>query len=205
MTRPFDQAFWDARYSSAETLWSGNPNHPLVVETAGLVPGFALDVGAGEGADAIWLAEHGWRVTAVDISPVALERAAAHAAGAGAEVADRITWLQCDLADWEPAADRYDLVSAHYFHMPTDPRRLLFDRLASAVVRGGTLLIVGHDRFEGSEMPEEYFFSSDEVAAQLPPERWAVITNAVVERPPTGGHSGEAHHLDIVMRAQRRA
>lgn len=73
----FTAAFWDERYRSAHSLWSGNPNRHLVAEAADLTPGAALDAGAGEGADAIWLAGRGWQVTAVDISGVALGRAAA--------------------------------------------------------------------------------------------------------------------------------
>ena len=76
-TTVFDKKFWDERYSSASSIWSGNPNPQLVAEVAGLAPGRALDIGAGEGADALWLAQQGWTVTAVDISTVALERAAA--------------------------------------------------------------------------------------------------------------------------------
>jgi 2-polyprenyl-3-methyl-5-hydroxy-6-metoxy-1,4-benzoquinol methylase len=79
MPEQFDQAFWDERYRSHDALWSGNPNDHLINETDGLTPGPALDVGCGEGADAVWLAERGWRVTAVDLSTVALERGAAHA------------------------------------------------------------------------------------------------------------------------------
>lgn len=78
MPEQFDQAFWDERYRSHATLWSGNPNGHLISETDGLTPGAALDVGSGEGADAIWLAERGWRVTAVDLSTVALQRVTIH-------------------------------------------------------------------------------------------------------------------------------
>ena len=84
MSEQFDQAFWDSLYEARPEIWSGNPNHGLVVEVDTLVPGLALDVGAGEGADAIWLAGRGWRVTAVDISAVALARAASRARRAGA-------------------------------------------------------------------------------------------------------------------------
>ncbi|HZZ52771.1 MAG TPA: class I SAM-dependent methyltransferase, partial [Trebonia sp.] len=108
----FTAAFWDARYSSAHSLWSGNPNRQLVAEAAGLAPGTALDAGAGEGADAIWLAERGWQVTAVDVSGVALGRAAEHAAKAGDEVAARIRWLREDLIEWTPPEHAYDLVTS---------------------------------------------------------------------------------------------
>src|SRR5579859_3036709 len=87
-----DQAYWEERYRSSNALWSGNPNPQLVSEATDLAPGSALDVGCGEGADAIWLADRGWLVTAVDISTVALERGAARAREAGPAVAKRITW-----------------------------------------------------------------------------------------------------------------
>ena len=90
MSDPFSQESWDERYRSRSALWSRNPNPYLVAEAGDLTPGTALDVGAGEGADAIWLASRGWRVTAVDLSAVALERASAHASELGPDIAGRI-------------------------------------------------------------------------------------------------------------------
>src|SRR5262245_60531780 len=118
--RDFDPAavvtrqFWDTRYGSAEQIWSGNPNQRLVEQIADLAPGTALEVGCGEGADAIWLASRGWRVTAIDVSPVALERAARQAEQVGADVAGRIVWQQADVLAWGPAPRQFDLVTAHY-------------------------------------------------------------------------------------------
>ncbi len=105
----FTPEFWDDRYRSADHLWSGQPNAQLVAQTADLAPGTALDAGCGEGADAIWLARHGWTVTAVDVSAVALARAGGYAAAAGDEIARRITWQQADLRSWDPAPQRFDL------------------------------------------------------------------------------------------------
>src|SRR5947209_4189756 len=93
----FTQEFWDNRYGGSERVWSGNPNPQLLVYGSDLTPGSGLDVGCGEGADAIWLAARGWMVTGVDISPVGLERAAAHAAAAGDAIAARIEWRRTDL------------------------------------------------------------------------------------------------------------
>lgn len=110
----FTAAFWDQRYSSAGQVWSGDPNRMLVEEVATLVPGTALEVGCGEGADAIWLAEHGWQVMGVDFSAQALSRAAERAP---ASLAGRLTWQQADIRDWQPGDDtRYDLVTASYMH-----------------------------------------------------------------------------------------
>ncbi len=144
MTEIFGEAFWDERYRSQGELWSGEPNPHLVSQASELSGGAALDVGSGEGADAIWLAERGWQVTALDVSTVALRRGAARAAEAGADVARRIDWLHEDVLTWIPEPSSYDLVSAQFMHLPTGPREEVFARLAAAVAPGGTLLIVGH-------------------------------------------------------------
>src|ERR1700749_414670 len=189
----FDAAFWDARYSSAHALWSGNPNRQLVAEIggpAGLAPGTALDAGAGEGADAIWLAERGWQVTAVDVSGVALGRAAEHAAKSGDEGAAPIRWQREDLRDWIPPERAYDLVTSQYLHLPGTLRSTLLARLAAAVRDGGTLLIVGHHPM-GLEttlqrpnhprlmVPDDYLVS--EIGA----DGWEVLTNVAAERETT--------------------
>jgi SAM-dependent methyltransferase len=144
ITIQFTRDFWDDRYRSADRLWSGQPNPQLVAQTAGLTPGDALDVGCGEGADAIWLASQGWTVSAVDISAVALDRAAAHAADRGEEVARRIGWRQADLFSWDPGPQQFDLVSAQFMYLPETELKSLHRRLAAAVRPGGTLLIVLH-------------------------------------------------------------
>ena len=108
MSNPFDQAYWDDRYSAADDVWSGAPNPVLVSETLGLPAGSALDIGCGEGADAIWLASRGWQVTATDFSAVALQRAAAHSRRAAddpatsATIAGRIQWEEHDFTRWAP-------------------------------------------------------------------------------------------------------
>ena len=103
------EQFWDARYAGEHRIWSGNPNPVLVRETAQLTPSTALDLGCGEGADAVWLAQQDWQVTGVDISQVALDRATEHASDAG--VADRIDWQRRDLGESFPTGS-FDLVSA---------------------------------------------------------------------------------------------
>ncbi len=209
MSEQFDQAFWDDRYRSQAALWSGNPNGHLVAEVDGLAPGTALDVGAGEGADAIWLAGRGWQVTAVDISTVALERAAEHAVQAGADIAGRIVWLHHDLTDWRPAQDHYDLVSAQYMHLPPAPREVLFGRLASAVAPGGTLLIVGHHPSDMQtamprpQMPELYF-TGDDIARQLDPDQWDIVKNAAAPRTATHPDGRLVTIHDTLLRARRR-
>jgi thioredoxin reductase/SAM-dependent methyltransferase len=135
-----DAELWDARYRESDQIWSGNPNDALVREVASLTPGSALDLGCGEGADAIWLAEQGWRVTAADISAVALERAERHAARAGVVVG----WQRHDLGASFPAGT-FDLVCAQFLHSHGDlPRERILRMAAAAVAPGGVLLVVGH-------------------------------------------------------------
>ena len=195
----FGQEWFEERYRSAPALWSGQPNPQLVAEVADLPPGTALDAGSGEGADAIWLAERGWRVTAVDFSPTALQRSTEHAAGRGAQVAGRIEWRQADLTAWVPPVATFDLVSAQYMHLPPEPRAALFARLAAAVAPGGTLLIVGHDFSDlaaGAHRPDmpEMFFTAEEVAASLAQREWEVLVTDARPRP-AKVHEGE--HIEV--------
>jgi len=204
----FDAAFWDARYSSAHSLWSGNPNRQLVTEAAGLEPGTALDAGAGEGADAIWLAERGWQVTAVDVSGVALGRAAEHAAKAGDEVAARIRWQREDLREWIPPERAYDLVTSQYLHLPGALRHTFFTGLAAAVRDGGTLLIVGHhpmDLDTTLQRPNypELMFTGDELAGDLGGDGWEIVTNVAAEREATDPDGRPVTAHDTVFRARR--
>ncbi|HEX3840974.1 MAG TPA: class I SAM-dependent methyltransferase [Acidimicrobiales bacterium] len=208
MSEQFKQEFWNDRYRSHPHLWSGSPNLHLVAEAEGLTPGRALDAGAGEGADAIWLAGRGWKVTAVDISTVALERAAVNADQAGPEIAERISWCQGDLNDWEPSRRAYDLVSTQYLHVPLDARVVLIDRLASAVAPGGTLLIVGHHPSDlQTTMPRphepELFFTGDDVVGQLDPAEWDIVTNAAAGRTVTDPEGRSVTIHDTVLSARR--
>lgn len=197
-----DAQFWDERYGSRDQLFSGDPNGVLVTESADLPPGQALDVGCGEGADALWLARRGWLVTGVDISQVALERAAA----AGADVEDRVSWKRGDLATTPPPADAFDLVTAHYFPFPRQPAHTGLRGLLSAVAPGGTLLFVGHDisglppRLDDGHAPGDYYLPAE--VAELLGADWTVTVNETRPRvvpPPPGTH----HTHDTVLRARR--
>ncbi len=106
--------YWEERYESTQRVWSGKPNPQLVATAVDLPAGTVLDIGSGEGADAIWLASRGWQVTGVDVSQAALDRAAGHAGDAGVQV----TWRQADVTTWDPAPAQFDLVSAQYVHLP---------------------------------------------------------------------------------------
>lgn len=205
----FTEAYWDERYRTRDALWSGRPNATLVAEVSGLSPGQALDAGCGEGADSIWLAGQGWQVTGVDISAVALDRAAGHAAAAGPDIAGRITWQRADLLDWDPGRDSCDLATAHFMHFPTGLRDDAFRSLAAAVRPGGTLLIVGHHASDIGTVPRppvpDLFFSGDDIAALLDPAGWDVITNAAPGRETTHPeHGNQVTVHDAVLRARRR-
>jgi SAM-dependent methyltransferase len=203
----FDAPFWDARYSSQDALWSGHPNARLVEEAAALRPGTAIDVGCGEGADAIWLAGRGWRVTAVDVSVVAIERARTHADAAG--VGDRITFQQVDLITDDVPGAPYDLVTSQYFHLPTATRDPLFARLAAAVAPGGTLLIVGHHPGDLGVVPRplqpDLFFTAEELAAALDASQWTLDTVAAAARTTPGPDGVDVTIHDAVLRATRRS
>ena len=203
-----DPVFWNERYRSSDTIWSGNPNPQLVAEAAELVPGEALDIGCGEGADAIWLAERGWTVTAVDVSTVALERAAAHAATVSADAAKRIRWQPADLRDWVPPPAAYDLVSAQFMQPPPEQRRLLHRNLAASVAPGGTLLVVGHHPSDlQTTVPRppvpDLFFTAADVAAALDAEDWVVVVNEARARTTLDPDGQPATIHDAVLRAQR--
>lgn len=202
--------FWDERYRSSPALWSGEPNPVLVREVSDLPPGSALDVGSGEGADAMWLAARDWRVLAVDISHVALERSAALAAQAGAEVAARITWRRADVLEWSPDANAFGLVSAQFMQQPAEVRDPLFCRLAAAVAPGGTLLIVGHhpsDLETTVRRPRGagVLYGPADVVALLDPEGWDVLVGAARARSAVDPEGRTVTVHDTVVRAQRRA
>ncbi|WP_433256611.1 methyltransferase domain-containing protein [Streptosporangium sp. CA-135522] len=200
------ERFWDARYSQSDRIWSGNPNAALIREATDLPPGRALDLGCGEGADAIWLARRGWHVTAVDVSQVALDRAAGHAAEA--DVADRIDWQRHDLGTTFPAGV-FDLVSAHFLHSPAElPREEILRTAADAVAPGGVLLVVGHAGHPSWEhdphsdvrfpTPEEVLHSLD-----LPDGQWEVQLCEEHPRVQTGPDGRPGTRTDNILRVRR--
>jgi SAM-dependent methyltransferase len=190
---------------------SGNPNGTLVNETRDIAPGRALDVGAGEGGDALWLAEHGWDVTASDISRRALERVDAEATRRGLRV-------ECQHADANALdpfeAGAFDLVSAQYASIPRTPDGRGVHNLLNAVAPGGTLLVVSHDlepmrapidtSAHGRAFdPDAYVRVDDIVAAIADSSAWDIEVHETRPRPP--GAASASHHVDdVVLRARRR-
>lgn len=200
--------FWEERYAGADAVWSGRANEALVATAGPLPPGRALDLGCGEGGDALWLAGAGWQVLGVDISPTAVTRARDAAAAAGL-APDRARFQVADLATWEPT-EEFDLVTASFLHSPVAlPREQILRSASRHVVRGGHLLVIthaapppgsehhhGHDRFPGPE---------DAVAdLALPETEWETAIARVRPRqhPPRPGTP--AFTEDVVVMLRRR-
>ncbi len=197
-----DRQQWDERYASTDLVWTAEPNVFVVRELGGLAPGRALDLGAGEGRNAIWLAERGWQVTAVDFSAVALAKAAKLAAARGVT---GITWVDADLRGYQPPPDSFDLVLLAYIHLPRAESDMLLHAAAAALAPGGTLLFVGHDRdniAHGYGGPQEpaVLHQAAEVVAALP---GLIIQQAGQERRPVPTDDGERTAIDTLVRAQR--
>ncbi len=192
------ERFWEAHYRGHQRVWSGRANPVLVDVAESLPPGAALDLCCGEGGDAIWLARRGWRVTAVDVSPTAPDRAAADAAG----VADRIDFQRHDLALTFPSG-AFDLVSAQYLHSPIEfPRVRVLQEAAGAVVPGGLLLIVDHASVSPSSWadPEETLAPLD-----LSPDEWRTERPEAREREATGPNGRRTTVTDNVIAVRRLA
>jgi SAM-dependent methyltransferase len=204
MATPVHAHEWDARYSEQDALWSGRPNGRLVAEVAGLTPGRALDVGCGEGADAIWLAGEGWTVTAIDISDVALRRAREAADLAGATV----EWIRGDALQMAFPAGSFDLVSMQYPALPKAAGEAAVRSLLDAVRPGGLLLAVYHDlddehreHMKSRGVDPADYIEVDELSRMLGDDFTVELhaTEPRIDPPPDNPHIA-----DIVLRARRR-
>jgi trans-aconitate methyltransferase len=192
MTNNFDSQWWERHYQEHEA-GRGLPNSHLAAEVTGLPTGTALDAGCGEGADAVWLARHGWEVTAVDISPTAVSRAPEHQ--------ERVSWVVADVTVWEPP-QQYDLVISQYVH-PAMPFGDFVARLARAVAPGGTLFVVGHDHADShsaAHAPEKASITAGAVTRSLSAELWDVDVAETRTRQAKPGLTFE----DVVVRARRK-
>ncbi|MEV4257186.1 class I SAM-dependent methyltransferase [Spirillospora sp. NPDC049652] len=204
---PTNEQFWDERYGNHGHghIWSGEPNAALVAEVADLTPGTALDLGCGEGADAVWLARQGWKVTAVDVSGVAIGRAIEHAAETG--TADAIEFQRRDLSESFPEG-RFDLVTSQFLHSPAAPVSEEILRAArDAVAPGGTLLVEGHAG-PPPWAPDAHNFlpTAAEVvtALDLDPAEWEVQRAVEHDRLQTGPDGTVVTRLDCTVKAKRK-
>ena len=166
-------------------------------------------MGCGEGADSVWLASRGWRVTGVDLSPVALARAEAAGRAAGDDVAARLSWAHLDVVASAPEAGAYDLVSVHFLHLPPAPRSRALAGLAAAVAPGGTLLWVAHhprdmELGESAHRVPELMPSPEDLAAELDPQAWDLQVVQARPRYRTDAEGTRLLHHDAVVRARRR-
>jgi SAM-dependent methyltransferase len=206
-TKPtYDQSFWEQLWSKtlrehADKVAQRPPNARLLGAVTNLRPGRALDAGCGHGSETLWLAAHGWRVTAVDFSASALAHGRAMAEAIGTEVAERIGWVEGDLATWTAQPDHFDLVVCLYVHVAGSVEEMV-RRMANGVAVGGTLFMVGHrpiDPASGAPTAAagQVQVSVESAVAALDPQRWELLI--AEERPRAVAGSG----VDAVIRARR--
>ena len=204
MTDEQARQFWENVYGERAQVWSGKVNAPLAERAAAWAPGRVLDLGCGEGGDALWLAERGWTVTAVDISATALGRAQTEADRRGLFV----QWREQDLADALPPGP-YELVSAQFLQSPVPFARVdVLRRAAAEVAGGGVLLVVGHASGPpwSQHQPDPALMPSADVVLRglALDDGWDVIECADVARLATGPDGQQGELLDSVVLARRR-
>lgn len=176
---------WDSRYSKKEFLWTVEPNRSLTQELSNYAPGRALDLAAGEGRNAVWLAEQGWTVKAVDFSAVAIEKARQLAMGR--ELSSRISFKVADLIWYEPEEHSFDLVTLIYLQIPFAQLAPIIKRAARAVAPGGVFLLVAHDLENlthgyGGPQHADVLYTAEQVAAALDGEL-EIVKACRLERP----------------------
>ena len=198
----FAEADWNERYTGRELVWTAEPNRLFAAEVADLPAGRALDLACGEGRNAVWLAERGWRVTGVDFAAVGLAKARDLAASRGVEV----DWVHADLLEYEPEDGVFDLVAILYLQVPHDELDVVLRRAATAVARGGTLLVLGHDTTnlrDGHGGPKDVsvLFTPEEVVASL--DGLVVERAEKVQRTVSLADGREAIAIDAFVRARR--
>ncbi len=192
---------WNARYAAKGLVWTSEPNRLFASEVDGLEPGRALDVACGEGRNAVWLAERGWKVTAIDFSDVALAKAAELAASRGVEV----EWVLDDVVEHQPERRAFDLVAVLYLQLARPELGRAIRSAADAVAGDGTLVVVGHDT---SNLTEGYGGPSDVSVLFTPEDIVSHLGDLVVERAEKVHRTvpvdvGEAVAIDAFVRARR--
>lgn len=196
--------FWDEHYATIDPAWGTRPNAVLVDVIGALnpTPGRAADLGCGHGGDALWLASHGWHVTAVDAAAIALGRVAQAAADAG--LADRVTVEQHDLQVSMPDGP-FDLVTATYLHGPAEfPRAEVLHRAADLVAPGGLLLVIEHASVAPWMWEHAQFPTAQESLASFDlGDGWSVERLESPRRTATGPDGQVAEVTDNVIAVRR--
>jgi SAM-dependent methyltransferase len=197
----FAREDWNSRYAGKELVWTAQPNRLFASEVADLPPGRALDLACGEGRNAVWLAEQGWRVTGIDFSDVAIAKAGELAASRGVEV----EWVVGDVLAVELERLAFDLVAVLYLQLPADELAHVIRAAARTVAPGGTLLLLGHDSTnlaDGHGGPKDpaVLFTPEDVVAQLDE---LVVERAEKVRRTVSLDDGEAVAIDAFVRASR--
>lgn len=205
-----DARTWDERYAASDLVWSREPNQFVAAECADLAPGLAVDLAAGEGRNALWLAELGWRVWAVDFSQVALDKGRRLAEGGPGDL--DVTWVCADATTWQPP-EPVDLVVIAYLQVPADDRRRAVRSAVASLRSGGTLVLVAHDTTnltEGTGGPQDaaVLMSAEDVLADLAGTDVDVVRAERVARvvATTDEHRGEQRRTawDCLVRVVRR-
>jgi SAM-dependent methyltransferase len=207
-----DAEAWDQRYAASELVWSREPNQFVARELADLAPGTAVDLAAGEGRNALWLASRGWSATAVDFSQVALDKGARLAAEAGIELQGEVAWVCADATTWQPD-EPVDLVVVAYLQLPAEDRRRAVRGAVTMLRPGGTLLLVAHDTTnltEGTGGPQDpsVLMTADDVLDDLSGLEVEVVRAERVAREVRSAdeHGGEERRTawDCLVRVVRR-
>ena len=204
---PHDRAYWEELWAKtlrehADMVARRPPNAQMIAAVEELRPGRALDAGCGHGAETLWLAAHGWEVTAVDFAASALAHARSMAQAMGEEIAARVEWVEGDLAVWTPSPEHFDLVVCLYVHVAGSVDEMV-RRMASGVARGGTLLMIGHRPVDpatgqATAAASQVQVSVEEAVAALAPGEWTFVV--AEERPRAVAGTG----VDAVIVARRR-
>lgn len=207
---------WEERYTTSGSMWSGEVNATLAEALADLAPARAIDLGCGEGADVLWLAEHGWDALGLDLSPTAIDRARAEATARaldgepGAGTAGRARFEACDLTRWTPSPGSVELVTASFFHSRVElERTAILRRAATAVGPGGHLVVLSHAApppWAHGDHHDMEMLSAQQEAQQLdlPAQDWTVATAAQIERGTTDPDGGPSHLEDSLLILRRR-
>jgi len=197
-----DSTVWDDRYRGRDFVWTVEPNRFLVEVAGELGPGRALDLAAGEGRNAVWLAVRGWEVTAVDWSEVGIDKGRRLARHHEVDVA----WVVADLTTWRPPQAAFDLVAILYLQVPPPHRRTIWTAATEAVAPGGRMVVIGHDLHNltdgyGGPSAPEVLYTADEVRGVLEPLLPIERADTVLRPVETG--EGVRYAIDNVTVARR--